>query len=174
MLLEQLKQTADLLSGFQSQGLISGFALIGGLAVSTWSNPRATMDIDLLLLIQPEDRNRLVDALCAAGIEAELCKGGFDDPVPYLIRAKNLDIILVTRKLEAEAVKSSIQIDLAGCALPVVSPEYLILLKLQAGGPKDQMDIRELLASAPFDRQRLVELAHQHRLDKALEALFQK
>ena len=172
MLLEQLKQTTDLLNELQSQGLVSGFALIGGLAVSTWSTPRATMDIDLLLLVQPEDRIRLVDALCAAGISSELRKGGFDDPVPYLIRAKHLDIILVTRKLESDAVKTSIQIDLAGCALPVVSPEYLILLKLQAGGPKDLMDIRELLVSAPLDRQRLAELAQQHKLDRALETLL--
>jgi len=174
MLLEQLKKTTELLTGLQAQGLISGFALIGGLAVSTWSTPRATMDIDLLLLVQPEDRVRLVDALRAAGISAELFKGGFDDPVPYLIRAEHLDIIVVTRKLESEAVKASIQIDLAGCALPVASPEYLILLKLQAGGPKDLMDIRELLTSAPLDRQRLKELACQYKLDKALEALLQK
>jgi hypothetical protein len=174
MLLEQLKKTADLLTALQTQGLISGFALIGGLAVSTWSTPRATMDIDLLLLVQPEAHIRLVEALCAAGITAELFRGGFNDPVPYLVRGEHLDIILVTKKLESEAVKTSIHIKLADCSIPVVSPEYLILLKLQAGGPKDLMDIRELLASAPLDRQRLQELAHQYKLGKALEALLQK
>ncbi len=174
MLLEQLKQTTELLSELQTQGLISGFALIGGLAVSTWSTPRATMDIDLLLLVQPEDQNRLVTALCAAGVTAELVKGGFDDPVPYLIRANRLDIIIVTKKLEADAVKTSIEIDLAGCRIPVTSPEYLLLLKLQAGGPKDLMDAGELLASTTINREQLLELAKQYRLGKALEHVLQK
>jgi len=87
VLLERLNQAVDLLTALRADNCIDGFALIGGLAVSAWSPPRATMDVDLLVVAKTETLNHLVKALCAAGMPAELRCGGLDDPVPFLIRA---------------------------------------------------------------------------------------
>jgi len=169
MLLKQLKKSCELLVGLREQGLIAGFALIGGLAVSTWSRPRATRDVDLLLLVEPAHIPRFVAALQDAGIHAVVHKGGPDDPVPCLIRAHNLDIIAATRKFEAEAVANSIEVEIAGMKIPVVAPEYLVILKLKAGGPQDKIDVRELLASNGIDTARVRELAARFRVSKLLE-----
>lgn len=169
MLFERLNQAIDVLAALRADNCVDGFALIGGLAVSAWSPPRATMDVDLLVLAKPENLNHLVKALCDAGIHAELRRGGFDDPVPFLIRADFLDIIIATKKYEAEAVGESIAVNIAGKEIPVVSPEYLIILKLKAGGPQDLADVRELLASNLVDKLLLSDLAKRYRVNNLLK-----
>lgn len=164
MLLEKLSQALDLLTVLQNDGRIKGFTLIGGLAVSAWSPPRATQDIDLLVLLDSDDLNHLVQALNNAGIKAELRRGGIDDPVPYLIRADNLDIIIATKNYEAEAIRKSITVGFAGMDIPVASPEFLIILKLKAGGPRDLVDVRELLASDLIDHDLLEELVLRYNV----------
>jgi hypothetical protein len=164
VLLQRLNQGLDVLSSLRDAGLISGFALIGGLAVSAWSPPRATQDVDLLVLIDSNNLNHLVKALCDAGINAELRRGGVDDPVPCLIRADYLDIIVATKKYEAEAIKQSIIVSIAGRDIPVASPEFLIILKLKAGGPRDLLDVQELLASNLVDHELLAELAVRYQV----------
>lgn len=169
MLLQKLNQALDLLANLQANGYIRGFALIGGLAVSAWSPPRATMDIDLLVLAKPEELDHLVEALRDAGMKAELRRGGSDDPVPFLIRADCLDIVVATKKYQAETVEQSISVNIAGRDIPVASPEYLIILKLKAGGPRDLLDVRELLESDLVDKALLARLATRYRVDKLLQ-----
>ena len=43
--------------------------------------------------------------------------------------------------------------------VPVASPEFVIILKLKAGGPQDLLDVQELLASGLVNRELLAELA---------------
>jgi len=169
VLLDRLNQALEVLTALRTEGSLDGFALIGGLAVSTWSPPRATMDVDLLVLADTENLDHIVNALCEAGMGAELRRGGFDDPVPFLIRADLLDIIVATKKYEREAVVESIPVNLAGREIPVVSPEYLIILKLKAGGSQDLADVRELLASSLVDKLHLTALAKRYRVNTLLQ-----
>jgi len=162
VLLQKLNQALDVLTALRDDGYINGFTLIGGLAVSAWSPPRATMDVDFLVLVESANLNHLVKALCDAGLNAELRRGGYDDPVPYLIRADSLDIIVATKKYEAEAIEQSIVVDVLGRDIPVASPEHLIILKLKAGGPRDILDVQEILAANLVDRVLLAELAARY------------
>jgi hypothetical protein len=165
VLIQKLNQALDVLTALRTDGRISGFTLIGGLAVSAWSPPRATMDVDFLVLVESGNLNHLVKALNDAGMNSELRCGGVDDPVPYLIRADYLDIIVATKKYEAETIEQSIALNIAGREIPVASPEYLIILKLKAGGPRDLLDIQELLTSNLVDRVKLEELAARYRVE---------
>lgn len=171
MLFERLNQAVDFLAALRADNCIDGFALIGGLAVSAWSPPRATMDVDLLVLANTEKLNDLVKSLCDAGIRAELRRGGWDDPVPFLIRGDFLDIVVATKKYEAEAVAESIAVNVGGREIPVVSPEYLIILKLKAGGPQDLADVRALLASNLVDKLLLSDLAKRYRVNTLLKKI---
>lgn len=171
MLLERLKRIVETLYCLSESGLLDGFALIGGLAVSTWSTPRATTDVDLLVLIDVHNLKRFVSELNQLGIFAEFRRGGTDDPVPYLIRADQENMIVSVRKLEADAVRNSVRIDIGSVSVPVVPSEHLLLLKLKAGGPKDLMDARELFLSETLDKVLLLELAKRFHCTKLLEAL---
>jgi len=78
------------------------------------------------------------------------------------LRADSLDIIVATKKYEAEAIEQSIVVDVLGRDIPVASPEYLIILKLKAGEPRDILDVREILAANLVDRVLLAELATRY------------
>ncbi|MDD2500522.1 MAG: nucleotidyl transferase AbiEii/AbiGii toxin family protein [Geobacter sp.] len=164
MLLQRLDTVIELLSNLRDTGCISGFTLIGGLAVSAWSTPRATRDIDLLILVDTDKLQQVVIALCDAGLHAELRRGGYDDPVPYLIRADAVDLLVATKTYEAETIRQSNAIEIAGKTVPVASPEFLIILKLKAGGPQDLLDVQELLASGLVNRELLAELAARYKV----------
>jgi hypothetical protein len=158
MLFQKLNQALDVLTALRDDGYVNGFTLIGGLAVSAWSPPRATMDVDFLVLVDLTNLNHIVKAFCDAGLNAELRRGCYDDPVPCLIRADYLDIIVATKKFEAEAIEQSVIVDVLGRDIPVASPEYLIILKLKAGGPRDLLDVQEILAANLVDLVLLAEL----------------
>lgn len=164
MLLQKLDTVIELLTDLRAAGCISGFTLIGGLAVSTWSTPRATRDIDLLVLVDTDKLQQIVTAFCDVGLHAELRRGDYNDPVPYLIRADAVDILVATRAYEAEAIRQSINVAVAGKTVPVVSPEFLIVLKLKAGGPQDLLDVQELLASGLVNRELLAELTDRYKV----------
>lgn len=164
MLLQKLDTVIELLTDLRAAGCISGFMLIGGLAVSTWSTPRATRDIDLLVLVDTDKLQQIVTAFCDAGLHAELRRGDYNDPVPYLIRADAVDILVAPRAYEAEAIRQSINVAVAGKTVPVASPEFLIVLKLKAGGPQGLLDVQELLASGLVNRELLAELTARYKV----------
>ena len=53
----------DVSSYLQDQGV--AHMLIGGLAVSRWNEPRATLDADFSLWVEPQQRQALIDLLLA-------------------------------------------------------------------------------------------------------------
>jgi hypothetical protein len=139
------------------------FALIGGLGVSAWGAVRATQDIDLLAdsdsdpVRDPEFRKRLQRHLEEKGCVVEWKIGGFDDPVPLLLRLKlarsaggmTVDILWAHKRYQREALLRSIPLKLGRLEVPVLHPEDLILMKLEAGGPQDLLDVETLLANPP-------------------------
>ncbi|MBI5058019.1 MAG: nucleotidyltransferase [Nitrospirae bacterium] len=154
-------------------GTIKGYVLIGGLSVSVWGLPRGTRDVDLLVSLESTNKiTAFCRALNAEGFTTELCKGGIADPVPYLIKARKkdvpIDMIIATKKLEEEAVLNAVMLDFKGVKISVISPEYLIVMKLKAGGPRDLLDVKELLQMKALDMESITNLAKRFRADKRL------
>lgn len=126
------------------------FALIGGLAVAAWGHVRATQDIDLLADCTPspilnlEMRQRLAQFFERRGYVSEWHSGGIDDPIPLLLRLRLpgsksglvADILWAHKLWQREALERTVELDAAGMELTLIHPEDLILLKLDAGGPK--------------------------------------
>ena len=70
------------------------FALLGGLAVSTWGVIRATEDIDIIADCEPSPirslalRAKIKERLEDLGGSVEWRVGGYDDPIPLLLRVE--------------------------------------------------------------------------------------
>jgi len=178
-MIEQFGRLIGLLATLKDAGSLSGYALAGGLAVSVWSPPRATEDVDLLVLVDGfSGASTLTKGLSDAGLSAELRKGGFDDPIPCLIVVNldgvPVDLIVATRKWEAEAVNSARLIPLLGQSVPVIAPEYLVAMKLRAGGPKDILDARNILDAGEVNREMLFDLAARLGVAQELEHICKK
>ncbi|HXK28711.1 MAG TPA: nucleotidyl transferase AbiEii/AbiGii toxin family protein [Candidatus Binatia bacterium] len=137
------------------------FALIGGLAVSAWGISRATQDIDFLAdsdpspLIERRLRDSLKNILDKHGCHAVWRMGGLDDPIPLLLRIEmthsypelSADILWVHKRWQRAALRRSIEVNVMGRRIDVLHPEDLIVMKLDAGGPQDLLDVQSLLSS---------------------------
>ena len=162
------------------------FALIGGLAVSTWGAVRATQDVDLLAnsdpspIGDPRVRDGLRKFLQKKRCTVDWRVGDSDDPIPLLLRIEfpksigrlGTDILWAHKRWHQEALQRRLEVKSGRLRMYVLHPEDLILLKLDAGGPQDLLDVRALLAAKPseLDIERLKRGAAQLRLQTLLDS----
>ena len=161
------------------------FALLGGLAVSTWGVVRATQDIDLIADCEPSPiRNPALRAKIKKSLEEHNCfvewrVGDYEDPIPLLLRVTlppararvGADILWAHKVWQREAVERAIGVEFENTEISVLHPEDLILMKLDAGGPQDLLDVKELLmvGQPHLNLNRLRKLASRARLTRPLE-----
>ena len=124
------------------------YALVGGLAVAVWGAPRATKDIDLLVLPDALDAAMAAVArcgftLCAAPLRF---RDGMDLQRVSKVEAgahMTVDFILVNESLQPIwASRQRVHTD--DGPLCVVSRDALVAMKAQAARPQDIADIERL------------------------------
>lgn len=140
------------------------YVLIGGLAVALYGVERSTMDIDVCVVISPDNLHRLIDAARELKLKPML-------PVPLetLADIETLRIWHTQRHLQAFALVSdsqagisvdvllfpavnphdmlqrAVQLDIGNTPVRLASIDDLIALKRHAGRPVDLADIEHLL-----------------------------
>jgi len=145
---EALAEILSRLETAQSRGLLSGYALIGGFAVSAWGVPRATQDFDFAIAIGHADPQSL-----ATFIGGRYQTGEPDDPLRGVVTVfievghepVSLQLVCFESPLTELAFRHIETLSVLECSVPVVSWQVLILLKLYAGGPQDLLDARQIL-----------------------------
>jgi hypothetical protein len=131
------------------------YALCGGMAVAVHGHPRATVDIDLLILSES-----LNDVIAIAktldytirGLEMLFSNEAIEIRRVSKIDSEtgsvlSLDLLLVTPQIQ-DAWNSRVEADWEGGTLSVVSRAGLIGLKKMRGSAQDQADISALLEDA--------------------------
>ncbi len=122
------------------------YAVIGGYAVAAWGEERATRDIDLLC--NAGHTKALLSALDSEHIRFKHRIGGYGDPIPEVIQIEmgpvttpsEVDILIGIREAPQGIFDRVRAVPVEGLAIPVVSPEDLIILKLLAGSARDLED----------------------------------
>lgn len=154
------------------------FALAGGLAYSAMVTPRATVDIDVLVLMPKRPPTELFDGLRGA------LPVFSPHPQPMVFRKATiwralggeqgreivLDFILAESELHRSALARRRIVEFAGMALPIVTIEDLVLLKALADRPQDRADISSALAEhgGTLDRAYLQHWGRQLGIDLGL------
>lgn len=129
------------------------YAVCGGLAVAVYSAPRATVDIDLLIL--SEDLEKVRSAIAALGYVIAAHPMAFAEGSVEIRRWSKLDpsdgdllsidLLLVTPALaEVWASRTRAVSGGGGASIGVVSREGLIALKSLRGSLQDLADIERL------------------------------
>lgn len=121
------------------------YMLIGALALPVWGRPRATLDIDFMIL-GAEIAERLIVRLSALGFDRDLeweRLNPFLEGVQTRFRSKTLilDILLRRDKHHEDAFRRRCKKYHRGMYIWFPSAEDLILLKLRAGRPTDFDDV---------------------------------
>jgi hypothetical protein len=132
-------------------------AILGGIALAAWKYVRATKDVDLLLAAGPDDPQRLLEALWAAGIRSkrpgpatrigrlELLQFLYEPPETFL--DIQVDLLLARSDYHHQALARRVPLELPdlGVDLAVLACEDLILHKLLSERIIDQADTVALL-----------------------------
>lgn len=126
-------------------------ALIGGVALAVHGITRHTEDADLLSADEQILSDTFWDVLREEGIRVEVRRGDADDPLRGVVRLtaageKAVDVVVGRSAWHEQALSRRCVLHVGGEDLPVVDAGDLVLLKLEAGGPQDLLDVRLLLA----------------------------
>jgi hypothetical protein len=127
------------------------YALCGGIAMAIFGRPRATVDIDLLIVAESLDEViELAKALeyTVRGLDMSFANDAIeirrvskiDQETGFVL---SLDMLLVTPQIQ-EIWDSRVWADWEGGKLSVVSRDGLIALKKLGGRPQDYADISTL------------------------------
>lgn len=141
-----------IVADLRSQGV--GFALVGGLAVSAWVEPRFTRDADLAISVEDDAQaEQLVANLRTRGysvlaiVEQEAV--GRLATVRLERDGAIVDLLFASSGIEVEIVAAAVQTEiLKGLAIPVAIVGHLIAMKLLSSDsdrrPTDIADLHHL------------------------------
>ena len=147
--MELFEEFSQLVSEFKKEGL--EYALCGGLAMTVYAFPRATLDIDILIEPETLQKTKSIANRLGFTLDAGLMK--FSDGAIQIYRLTKispdssdtlmLDMLLLTPEIkEVWETKQILSWDQGD--LPVVSPKGLIKLKSMRLNGQDQDDIKNL------------------------------
>jgi hypothetical protein len=182
-----LKIVTECIDSFSEQAnVIRLAAIVGGEAVIMHGIPRTTIDVDILLFCGDEKKDiGNIGKVFASFLKQEL-GGKFEvknfeaskdpsDPLKHDLiiitdpekRFKKLDILIVNYQWELEGLKS-MDSPHTGPLYPYPK-EYLVGMKLMAGGAQDDEDIRNLfLVMSDSEKKKALGIARLIRRDKNL------
>lgn len=127
-------------------------ALGGAIAMAVHGAPRSTADVDFLTT-DPDALKPEIWSSLRTRATVDLRRGEFDDPLRGVVRVEagddQVDVVISRsawiRPLLARATAATV----LGTELPVVDVVGFLLLKLDAGSPKDRWDVLQLLEVRP-------------------------
>ena len=125
-------------------------AIGGAVAYGFWGNPRGTRDLDLNVFVRVDQVGRVLDVLngggvrfdCAAAARSVRERGdvrGYCDDLP-------VDVFFVSIPLHESAAARTVEVELLGRTIPILSAEDLIVLKLLFFRGKDVVDVERMVA----------------------------
>ena len=134
------------------------YCLIGGLAVGILSKPRATEDIDLLVLIDEERIPSLMSLLrehlnviqeghIMRFPQATIWRTVIGSPAGEEGDVVVVDFLAADNDVYREAVLNPIKLTVEEVTIAVARPEHLIKMKKLSGRPQDLLDIASLTES---------------------------
>ena len=137
------------------------YTVIGGLSVSIVSQPRPTIDVDLVVWLDPERWPTFLEFAKKYGIQPRT-----EDALEFARQRRvlllehresgiGIDVSFGALPFEDEMIKRSRIVSLGNVTFRVATPEDLIIMKMIAHREKDLRDIENIVRVCPrldFDR----------------------
>ena len=178
-IVESFTKTITFFDEIKKEDFITDYALIGGLALSAWIEPRTTKDVDLVVVISKNLKWQDIASLIETRLRKKviLQKGNrrttIQEKLSFMMGQIEVDVINTKGfELALEAISYAVSAEVFGKYIKVVTPEYLILLKLLPFSMQDQIDIMSLMQKVDFKG--LKRLAEKYSLLPKLESLRTK
>jgi len=146
----------------KAAGVVKEYALGGAMALIFWSEPVATFDLDIFVLL--ESAGILVSL---APIYEWASRNGYREQAEHLIIAGvPVQVIPAHNELAVKAVETAVELDYEGQPVRVIKLEYLIAMYLEpsARSQKRLQRVAALLDENALDRSLLNELLARYNL----------
>ncbi|MEX0642117.1 MAG: nucleotidyltransferase [Pirellulales bacterium] len=142
---------ADAIQLLEAQQIL--YALVGGMAVSVRGQPRATVDVDLVIAADVERALALAAVLDDTsfaplfGNVSEVVERAFILPLRHRHTHVKVDLALGLSGFEKQALARAQRVELAGTTVSIATTEDLIVMKAFAGRPQDEQDLEALVVA---------------------------
>jgi len=155
-----MKELAQLLNDMREVGVISDYALFGAMAQMRYTEPVATLDADVLIVVSGAERLDVLTPLY------EFCatRGFYPEGEAIAVGSWPVQFIPVFNPITQEALEKAETADFEGVPFRVVRAAHLAVIALSVGRAKDFARILALLESGSVSRQEVADLAATHGL----------
>ncbi len=126
--------------------------VFGAQAALIWGRPRFTADVDVTVALSGHSIPQFLKALGESGFVARPESTAELTAVSRVLLLEHrrstlaLDLVLAGPGLEQTFLERAVLVEVAGVAVPFISPEDLIVTKVLAGRDKDVDDVRGILS----------------------------
>jgi hypothetical protein len=155
-----MKDVARLLHELKEAGVIADYAIFGAIAQMRYTEPVATLDADVLVIVpEPSRIDSLSDVYTFCESRGYTAKGE-----AILVGRWPVQFIPAFSQLTSDAVSEAEVGDIEGVPVRVVSAGYLAVIALSVGRAKDHLRIVSLLESRAVTRESIEMLADRYGL----------
>jgi hypothetical protein len=122
----------------------------GALALASYAEPRATVDVDVNVFLDASRHEEVVTALSELGVTGEVAREQVErDGQCRLAWGTNpVDLFYAYHDLHDAMRKAARQAPFGDATIPVLAPEHLLTCKAIFNRPKDWLDIEQILVGA--------------------------
>ena len=122
----------------------------GALALASYGEPRATIDVDVNIFLGAAHHQEVLEALSGLGVESNA-------PTDHVLRDEQcrlfwdvtpIDLFYAYHDLHTAMRKAVRQAPFRNTTVPVLAPEHLLTCKAIFNRPKDWLDIEQILVGA--------------------------
>jgi hypothetical protein len=150
-----------------ARNVIENYALGGALAVTFYTEPIATQDVDIFFQVKEAES----DLMILAPIYDYLTRKGYAAKAEHIIiEGLPIQFLPVFNDLMNAAVENANEFELEDTTIRVMSPEYLAAIMLDTGRTKDYLRIEMFLQNDLIDFGKLEKILRQHDLSAKWEA----
>ena len=160
--LDNFGEAIAALNSLKDDDVVSDYALGGAMALIFWSEPTATFDLDVFVLLEQTGLLVSLDSIYAWA----RARGYPEESEHILISGMPVQFIPAHNALAADAVAAAAELEYDGQPVRVIRPEYLIAMYLEdsARTRKRLERVAALLDEGNLDRTLLNNLVKRYNL----------
>jgi predicted nucleotidyltransferase len=164
-----MKDTLKVVNELKEKGLITDYAIGGGIATLFYIEPFLTYDLDMFIISAKRMRQKGVILL--TDVFDYLRSKGYCWKGEHIIIEGVPVQFIPADELEKEAIERARETEYEGVKTKVVNLEHLIAILLRAGRRKDIEKVERLLEQTEIDRKLLEDILKRFKLEEKFDAL---
>jgi hypothetical protein len=162
MAVMQIQEVIKTINQMQADGVIERYAIGGAVGATFYLEPIATLDVDVFITFKREAGGLIISP---QPIFDYLKTRGCSMEAEYIVVAGwPVQFLPPTGPLVEEALRESVNKDVAGTPASVFTAEHLAAIALQTGRAKDKARLLQFIEAGALDAPRFQDIVSRHGL----------